>query len=95
MKSKKGFSRPKALLIVLLIAACLTGLILGLGNRSRQNDCSTREGRIRYLSQFGWEADPESEERKSVIIPDSLAGIIDNYNDMQLEQGFDLRKHLG
>ena len=93
-QKKKGFPRKKAILIVLLVAAVLIGLILGRSGGGSP-DCSSREGRLRFLSQYGWEVDAESEEHKSVIIPDSLAGIIDHYNDMQLEQGFDLRKHLG
>ena len=92
---RKGLTRKKAILLILLIAAVLTGLILGRSGKTGKSDCSMLEGRLRFLSQYGWEVDPESEEHKSVIIPDSLAGIIDNYNDMQLEQGFDLRKHLG
>ena len=94
-KNKKGLSRKKALLIVLLCAAVIGILIAVRSHSGAGKDCSTLEGRLRFLAQYGWEVDPDSEDHKSVIIPESLDGIIDNYNDMQLEQGFDLRKHLG
>ena len=48
-----------------------------------------------YLETLGWEIDPDSEEHKSVRVPESLDGIIADYNELQLQQDFDLSKHLG
>ena len=58
-------------------------------------DLETTEGRVAYLSSLGWEADPETESFRTVVVPQQLEGIMAQYNKMQLKQGFDLNKHLG
>ena len=58
-------------------------------------DLETTEGRVAYLASLGWEADPETESFRTVIVPQKLEGIMAQYNKMQLKQGFDLNHHLG
>ena len=55
----------------------------------------TCEGRQSFLSELGWEIDPDTEEFKSVTLPEALEGVMRDYNEMQLAQGYDLRKYLG
>lgn len=88
--------RKKSLLrLVFLIAAILIAVILIRGLAQKTPDLSTLEGRQSFLSKQGWEIDLGTEEHKTVRIPTSLDGIIADYNEMQLEQGCDLSKHLG
>ena len=48
-----------------------------------------------FLLELGWQADMASETCRSVLIPDALDGVLERYNEMQLEQGYDLSRHLG
>lgn len=92
--TKNGFTRKKALTIVFLVAAVLIAAILLRGCKDTE-DVSTRDGRIRFLAQFGWEVDPETEDVRSVQLPETLEGTLAQYNEMQRRQGYDLSLHLG
>ena len=48
-----------------------------------------------YLAALGWEADPKSETAQEVIIPSAFTQVLENYNQLQLEQGFDLTEFRG
>ncbi len=94
-EKKRAFTRKTALSIVLLCAAALLLLIIFRWYGSCQTDLSTPEGRESFLSGLGWEIDRATEEHRSVIIPDTLEGVMEDYNKMQLSQGYDLSRHLG
>lgn len=94
VKSAGKFTKKRALLWVLICALALVGLIALRWMGSRPNLSST-EGRLKFIAGLGWEADCESEQHQGVIIPDALDGVMAEYNAMQLEQGYDLNKHLG
>ena len=55
---------------------------------------SNAEERIAYLAQFGWSVEGEPEEVKEIIIPAEFDEVYENYNKLQLEQGFDLTKYM-
>lgn len=95
LEKKHVFTRKKALALVLLCGAALLLLILLRWHFAAGDDLSTPEGREMFLAGCGWEIDLSSENRKSVIIPDQLDGVLAEYNKMQLEQGCDLNRHLG
>ena len=48
-----------------------------------------------YLRSLGWEIDPQTEAFRTVLVPDQLEGIMAQYNKLQLQQGYDLSRHLG
>ena len=87
--------KRRLLRFVLLFAIALLAIILVRALLDQKPDLSTLEGRQAYLETLGWEIDPDSEEHKSVRVPESLDGIIADYNELQLQQDFDLSKHLG
>ena len=88
-------TRKKALGIVLLCAVALLGLIVFRFLQDDRNDLKSLEGRQAYLEKLGWEIDPASEEHRSILLPQRLDGVLADYNRMQIEQGFDLSRHLG
>lgn len=95
MKNDKSrISKRKALTIVLIAAAILIALILlrGCGGTP---DYSSMEGRQQFLNSLGWEIDPSSEDIRTVQLPQDLDETLQAYNEMQLQQGFDLTRHLG
>ena len=87
--------KRRLLRFVLLFAIALLAIILVRALLDQKPNLSTLEGRQAYLETLGWEIDPGSEEHKSVRVPESLDGIIADYNELQLQQDFDLSKHLG
>ena len=88
--------RRKTLLrLVFLFALLLLAIILIRTYLDKKPDLNTLDGRQAYLLELGWEIDPESEEHKTVRIPTSMDGIIEDYNEIQLAQGCDLSEHLG
>lgn len=96
MEQAKSISKnkKKALRIVLAAAIVLTLLIL-LRSLGKTDGVSTPEGRQAFLSELGWEVDPASEDLRSVQLPRELEGMLKEYNEIQLKQGYDLSKHLG
>ncbi len=48
-----------------------------------------------FISSFGWETDVSPVEVRQVAIPESFDEVYKNYNQIQLSQGFDLRKYAG
>lgn len=88
-------TKRKALSIVLLCAVVLLALLLLRWLIGGREDLRSPEGRQEYLEKLGWEIDPATEEHRSVLLPERLDGVIADYNRLQLQQGFDLSRHLG
>jgi len=95
--------KRKAILAVLLLAALICGVILIAGVRSAAAKeagalsaiVKTNEQRVQYLQTLGWEVDPEPLETQSIRIPREFNDVYETYNQLQLEQGFDLRDYCG
>ena len=91
----RRFRRGKVLGLSLLLVLLIAVGVLCRGCGSRGADLRTLEGREALLRSFGWEIDPGSEEQRSVRIPERLEGVLRDYNELQLRQGFDLREYRG
>lgn len=50
---------------------------------------------LSFISSFGWEVDEEPDEVREVIIPAEFDDVYENYNAIQLKQGYDLKKYAG
>lgn len=55
---------------------------------------STDEERRNYLATFGWETAGDCEQ-KELTIPESWNQVYSDYNEIQINQGFDLSKYKG
>ncbi len=53
------------------------------------------EGRCAYLASLGWRADPASEELRETALPARFDALLEDYNALQLAQGWDLRAAAG
>ena len=85
------FTKKRALTIVFVCALVLFLMILAkwlIAYRNNDTGLSTAEGRESFLNV-------DTEEYKSVVLPEALEGVMKDYNEMQLAQGYDLRKYLG
>lgn len=56
---------------------------------------STPEERAEFLQERGWEVDIQSEQTQTIHIPETFSEIYESYNDLQLQQGYDLKPYAG
>jgi len=94
------FNKRAAVSIILAIAAILIALIIIFSRENaesvfKSSDLGTKEARIEYLNSIGWQAEPESETEKTVLIPREFTGVYQSYNELQKQQGFDLENFCG
>ena len=92
----------KAIFCVILCACALIVLILLCGVRSRQTApghepvvAPTDQQRTEYLRSLGWETEPSPTEILEFVLPRPLNASYEEYNQLQLEQGFDLAPYAG
>lgn len=91
---KPIFTRKTAVIAIVLAAIILAGIIF-VCSEPAFGDIGTTEGRVSYLSELGWEVDPESEEIEIIILPREFGDVMTEYNRMQIAQGFDLSHYAG
>ncbi len=58
-------------------------------------EAETTQQRIDFAKQFGWEIESEPVEVREVVIPSEFSDVYENYNQIQIAQGFDLTKYKG
>ena len=56
---------------------------------------ATDQERVAYLEGLGWEVDPTPIETLTFSLPQPLSEAYVTYNELQLEQGFDLTPYAG
>ncbi len=52
-------------------------------------------GILEFISDYGWEVMPEPDDVREVVIPAEFDEVYNNYNEIQLAQGYDLEKYAG
>ena len=55
----------------------------------------TADDRMKFLSQFGWEVEPDPLDVREITIPAQFDEVYSGYNDIQKTLGFDLEKYRG
>ena len=92
---KKRVRSGKALIIgaVLLILSGLWGIVRLNSRADARPDGSTAEKRIEYIRSFGWDVGIAPTAIKEIRIPANFDDAYEQYNALQREQGFDLRKY--
>lgn len=85
------------LALVVLVAAAI--LIFSSSGGDAQTGLSAvvrnNEQRVRYLESFGWKVTPEPVEEQTITIPRDFSKVYSDYNELQLSQGFDLKRYAG
>jgi len=93
------WNKKLAILIILAAAIVLCTLIVSIAKSGSNNAAGikvkTNEDRQMFLESLGWEVDSNPLEEKKVIIPKEFSKVYKTYNNLQLEQGFDLSKYCG
>ena len=92
-------TKKRAAGAVIAAGLALMGLLFYLGRPAEEGEASclpdTNEARVEYLSQWGWEVDPEPVETLQFLLPDTLEEPYLSYNVLQKSQGFDLSRCCG
>lgn len=81
-----------AVLIVMLI------MVFGGGEEAAPTAApalSTNDGRVAFLTSFGWEVASSPTQSGQVKIPEASSEVFDRYNALQKSQGYDLSQYAG
>ena len=79
--------------MALIILAGVWGLVRLSSNGSGHISGATNEERISYIESFGWDSAAVPSLVEEVRIPSRFDEAYEQYNALQKEQGFDLRKY--
>lgn len=58
-------------------------------------DAETNHARVAFLESFGWEVKEAPAEIAEITLPETFSEVMERYNRLQLEQGFDLTPYRG
>lgn len=78
-------------LAVLLMVGSAAG---GVQVLSAEVVTSSQE-RAEFLMEGGWAVDVQTEQEQSIHIPEKFNDLYESYNDLQLQQGYDLAPYAG
>lgn len=78
------------LTVLLIVGSSVGGVKLLMADRA-----STAEKRVAFLAECGWQVDLSSEQAQEILIPEHFSSVYDQYNQLQLQQGYDLSDYAG
>ncbi len=100
MTAKVDFK--KILLGLAAVAALVLALILLVGGEQQPDatqtaapTASSNDGRVKFLTDFGWDVTTSPVESGQVKIPKDTSEVFDRYNRLQKGQGYDLSQYAG
>ena len=96
------FDRKNVIFAIIMVALVLIGIIMLMGIDSPPPQTSDKNikatdatGRIEYLKSMGWEVEEQPLKEQNVLIPKTFSKVFEEYNTLQLSQGFALSKYAG
>ena len=97
MTAKVDFK--KIMLALTAAAALILALVLLIGSKDSAQTAapapSANDGRVTFLTDFGWDVTTSPVESGRVRIPEDSSEVFDRYNTLQKSQGYDLSKYAG
>ena len=98
MTAKVDFK--KVMLALAAVAALILAIVLLVGEGSDATQTaapalSGNDGRVKFLTDFGWDVTTTPTESSQVKIPEETSEVFDRYNALQKSQGYDLSKFAG
>ena len=89
----------KILLILAAVAALILSVVLLVGEENTAQTAapaaSSNDGRVKFLTDFGWDVTTSPAESSQVKIPKETSEVFERYNALQKSQGYDLSKFAG
>ena len=99
MRKTTAARRTGAVKVILfgMLAAAVILLAGALGRRSVRNviRAGTNEERVAYLQSLGWEVEETPILEQEITLPKEFPDVLDQYNELQRQQGFDLEEYAG
>ncbi len=97
------FNKKTAVAIVLAAAAVLILFILLAGRASQGGHANldagsgikTNADRVAYLLALGWSVAETPVSEQETVIPREFTEVLECYNELQKQQGFDLQEYCG
>ena len=94
------FSKKAKAIVVLIVLALVAAVVfLTLGGQDSEATpavkLTTNEDRVAYLQSLGWTVEAEPVETLQFLLPEELEEPYVTYNQLQMEQGFDLEACCG
>ncbi len=90
IKSRGAVSVFLALLTLLLVTLEVINI-----NSSATNSVLTNEDRVSAISMYGYDVSPDVVEVKEIVIPEKFNDVYENYNEIQIKGGFNLKNYSG
>ncbi len=90
---KKGLVICGGILIALLVILVVFGIVHKATTKTYP--MKTESERQEFMSDMGWEVSEEYTSCKVVSIPEEFNETYESYNELQKEQGFNLKKYKG
>lgn len=92
--------KKKIAIALLAVVGLLIGLISLFGNKddaapTAAPSLATNDGRVKFLTDFGWDVTVSPVESGQVKIPAQSSEVFDRYNALQKSQGYDLSAYAG
>ncbi len=92
MKRWKKWALPAALLLLLVLGLVRqNGRAAGLDGQRLESVEDMRA----LLEQLGWETEEAPVSVQETVLPGEFPAVLENYNRLQRQQGFDLQRHAG
>ena len=85
-------------IILAAVAGVILALILLFGGGSTETAApavSNNDGRVKFLTNLGWQVSASPVESSQVKIPSGQTEIYERYNALQKSQGYDLSQYAG
>lgn len=98
MTTKINKKKIAVILVVLLMAVAAIILLCRGGGEAQTTAAqpiTTNDGRVRFLTDYGWEVSASPIESSQVRIPKESGAVFDRYNALQKSQGYDLTPYAG
>lgn len=90
---KKGLVICGGILIALLVILVVFGVVQKAV--AKNYSMKTEDDRQKFMSEMGWKVSEEYTSCKVVSIPEDFNDTYESYNELQKDQGFNLKKYKG
>ena len=92
--------KKKIAIALAAVAVVIVGLILLFGGGdgaapTAATSVSTNDGRVKFLTDLGWQVNASPKESSQVRIPKEPDEVFQRYNALQKSQGYDLSAYAG
>jgi len=92
--------KKKIAIIFAAVVVAIAALVMLLGggrnaSPTAATNVSNNDARVEFLKGFGWDVTVSPTETSQVRIPEKTSEVFDRYNELQKQQGYDLKQYTG